>query len=71
MQAVIIALIGALTGSGVSAIVVACLQRKWSDLFLQWWQWGQLGLIVTLQNAVKDCENTINYILKKKKVYIP
>ena len=34
MQAVIIALIGALTGSGVSAIVVACLQRKWSDLFL-------------------------------------
>lgn len=30
METIIVALIGAVTGSGVSAIVVACLQRKWA-----------------------------------------
>ena len=30
MESLIIALIGALTGSGVSSIVVVLLQRKWS-----------------------------------------
>lgn len=30
MESLIIALIGALTGSGVSSVVVVCLQRKWA-----------------------------------------
>ena len=30
MESVWIALIGAVTGSGVASIVVACLQRKWA-----------------------------------------
>lgn len=30
METIIVALIGAATGSGVGAIVVACLQRKWA-----------------------------------------
>lgn len=30
METIIVALVGAVTGSGVSAIVVACLQRKWA-----------------------------------------
>lgn len=30
MESVWIALIGAVTGSGVASVVVACLQRKWA-----------------------------------------
>lgn len=30
MEGIIIALIAALTGSGVSSIVIVCLQRKWA-----------------------------------------
>lgn len=30
METIIVALIGAMTGSGVGAVVVACLNRKWS-----------------------------------------
>lgn len=31
MESIIIALIGALTGSGVSSIIVVLLQRKWAN----------------------------------------
>ena len=30
MESLIIALIGAVTGSGVCGVVIACLQRKWA-----------------------------------------
>lgn len=30
MESLIVALIGAVTGSGVSGVVIACLQRKWA-----------------------------------------
>ena len=30
METIIVALIGAVTGSGVASVVIACLQRKWA-----------------------------------------
>ena len=30
METIIVALIGAVTGSGVASVIIACLQRKWA-----------------------------------------